>query len=127
MNIYLVLWILFCHWYSDFVEQTPWQADNKSKNFRALIDHTMGYSLLMWICAFCYICVTAQLGRHAIFNALMFWMITLVLHTATDYVTSRINARLYAEKRIHDLFVSIGFDQFLHFAQLLITFKLLLC
>jgi hypothetical protein len=55
----------------------------------------------------------------------MFSGITFVAHTATDYVTSRINARLWEEKKVHWFFVSIGFDQFLHYTQLLLTYHLL--
>jgi hypothetical protein len=53
-------------------------------------------------------------------------MITFVCHTVTDYITSRINSRLWLAQRVHDFFVSIGFDQVLHYTQLYITYLFVL-
>jgi hypothetical protein len=56
---------------------------------------------------------------------LLFIPITFICHTATDYYTSRANMILWEKKNVHGFFVSVGFDQFLHYVQLLLTFYLL--
>lgn len=107
LELNLVLGVLFMHWFADFVMQTDWQAQNKSKRMLPLVAHTAVYSLFwLWL-------------------GVEFAAITFVAHTATDYVTSRINSRLWAAQKVHWFFVSVGFDQFLHYAQLFLTYKLL--
>lgn len=128
MNIYLVLGILFVHWIADFVLQTDSQAKGKSKDMVCLLSHTFTYSTIFMLFCLIYVIATTPLTEHHFTSfefVLKFSLITLVCHTVQDYITSRINARLWEQKKVHDFFVSIGFDQFLHFAQLLITFKLL--
>jgi hypothetical protein len=56
---------------------------------------------------------------------LLFPIITFIAHTITDYFTSRLNAKLWAKGNVHNFFVSIGFDQYLHYLQLFITYSLL--
>lgn len=125
MSIITILYILFVHWIADFVLQTEWQATNKSKNFEALTDHTAVYTVVFWFAMLGYNWVIKG-GSSSALGVLFFCIITFLCHTSTDYFTSRVNAKLWEEKKVHNFFVSIGFDQFLHFAQLLITFKLLL-
>ncbi len=116
INIWLILTILFTHWVADFLCQNDWMALNKSKSWKALLTHTCVYTCI-WI-PFCLVVGDAHFSW-------IFLATTLVAHTVTDYVTSRINARLWAEKKTHWFFVSIGFDQFLHYVQLFGTYYLL--
>ena len=118
INILVVLTIIFIHFIADFVLQTHWQASNKSKDWIALLSHTGVYTLC-WI-PFCFL----NFGSNLVLN-MSFLFITLISHTVTDYYTSRLNARLYEKGEIHNFFVSVGFDQFLHYAQLLITYQIL--
>jgi hypothetical protein len=46
-------------------------------------------------------------------------------HCVTDYVTSRITRRLWAQKRVHDFFVVIGLDQAIHMATMVATLPIL--
>lgn len=119
ISVSLVLAIIFIHWFADFVLQTDWQAKNKSTDNRALFDHVMNYSSVWFL---------ASIGYAYFANC--WWMlgfapITFACHFVTDYFTSRLNTKLHKAGKIHEFFVSIGFDQFLHYAQLLLTFKLL--
>lgn len=128
MNIYLVLAILFVHWIADFVFQTDKEAKGKSKEFKYLISHTVTYSLIFGMFMCIYVIASTPLysyNHNGIKLIGSFSVITLVAHTIQDHITSRINAKLYANGKIHEFFVSVGFYQFLHFAQLLITFKIL--
>lgn len=56
----------------------------------------------------------------------VFWGITFITHTFIDYFTSRLNAKLWEKKQVHNFFASVGFDQLLHFVQLILTYKFLL-
>lgn len=119
-SLIIILVIVFSHWVLDFVCQTEKQALGKSKNWEQLLEHTATYAGL-WMLPILFLGACLHLHR----SILLFIPITFVCHTATDYYTSRVNAQLWADKKTHDFFVSIGFDQFLHYAQLFITFYLL--
>lgn len=121
INILVVIGILFIHWFADFVCQTDKQAKRKSISIVYLLAHTANYSMWFLAATPLYLILTHS-GNWWLF---LFTPITFLCHTITDYFTSRLNSRLYAAGRTHDFFVSVGFDQLLHFAQLLITFQLL--
>lgn len=131
MNIYLVLSILFVHWIADFVVQTDKQAKEKSSNNWQLTRHVGSYTLCFYIAFALFAAYQNHFGHLSASDLgldptiCFFFPITFVCHWITDYVTSRINAILWRDKRVHLFFVSVGFDQFIHFAQLLITFKIL--
>jgi ABC-type multidrug transport system fused ATPase/permease subunit len=112
----VVLLFMFWHWVADFVLQTDWQAKNKSSNNLALLNHVLVYSMVFYAMIFFLINP---------FIAAIFFVITFVAHFTTDYFTSRLNTKLWKEGKVHYFFVSIGFDQFLHYAQLFITYYLL--
>lgn len=117
----VVLGILLVHWIGDFVLQTHWMASNKSKNLNALLSHVavyyvtlvIGTSLLFW-----YV-----FGADGSLWAMLtiWWMANGILHFAVDHVTSRINGWLWNKGDYHNFFVSVGFDQFVHYACLFAT------
>lgn len=116
INIYIVLFMLAIHWIADFVCQTDKQAKGKSTSWKWLLFHTINYSLI-WIFPLCPFLNEKQLW--------CFIGVTFICHTITDYFTSRLNSKLWKEGKIHNFFVSIGFDQLLHFTQLLLTYQYL--
>jgi uncharacterized membrane protein YkgB len=116
-NIYEILGILFIHWFADFVLQTDKQAKGKSKNWTDLINHTYVYSMV-WMIIGCILYLTNLIN----FNWPLFTLITWITHTITDYFTSRLNSKLWEESKTHSFFVSIGFDQWLHYLQLFLTY-----
>ena len=109
-----ILFILIVHWLSDFVLQTDYQARNKCNNLKALFAHTALYSLA-WVSLWPF------LGK----DALWFIGITFIAHTVTDFFTSKLNAKLRVDKKERKFFISMGFDQFLHHAQLILTYEYL--
>jgi hypothetical protein len=130
--------ILIVHWIADFVLQTDRQAKGKSKNWDDLLGHTFGYSVA-WSIPMCYFLLTPITG-------VIFVIITFITHTITDYFTSRLNSKLVPERwnivlnngegnktfwhypkgeNWHNFFVSVGFDQILHYVQLFTTYYLL--
>ena len=104
--------ILFTHWVADFVLQTRWMADNKSKRWDALGLHvgvyTLTFLLVMLFCANWLI-------------ALQFCAINGALHFLTDAITSRVTSYFWKEKKVAAFFMVIGFDQFIHSSTLLLT------
>ncbi len=126
INIYLVIAILFIHWFLDFVLQTDEEAKNKSKSFSHLISHTYTYSLGWYFPVLILFVINNESTMvNYVTASMMFCIVTLTLHTLTDYYTSKLNTRLLEAKRTHDFFVSVGFDQWLHYLQLFITFQLI--
>ena len=120
--------ILIIHFISDFVFQTDKQAKGKSKNWTDLLAHTTSYTLSFgmsayWV-AFFYLVFTKN-SISIDYNLLWFLPITFICHTVTDYFTSRLNSKLWSEGKTHLFFVSIGFDQILHYIQLFLTYYLL--
>lgn len=115
-EIYLMI-LLLVHFFADFGLQTHDQATKKCVSMKWLLYHTGVYSA-------CWLLVMIPIlgGR----GALVFAMITLVLHTATDYLTSRIGKPFWEAKDFHNGFVIVGFDQVLHYVQLYLTLKYLI-
>lgn len=83
--------------------------------------HTTVYSLIMLIMTL-PIFLTWSLPL----NWCLFVIVTFFCHTIQDYITSRENAILAKLESKHKFFVSIGFDQFLHFVQLILTYYYLI-
>lgn len=119
-TVFLVIAIIFIHFVADFVVQTSWQATNKSKNNLALTMHVLSYSLIWFLVASIYGMITNNF-----MIAFLFPMITFACHWITDYFTSRLNSYLWNKSDIHNFFVSVGFDQVLHYIQLFLTFSIL--
>lgn len=120
INLYVVFSIILIHWFADFVMQTHWQATNKSTNIKALLAHTLTYTFI-WMC-FGVWYPLAHLDTYVEWTFTKFLVITFVAHTVTDFFTSRLNSYLYKKGDIHNFFVSVGFDQVLHYVQLFLTY-----
>lgn len=100
------IYLLLLHFIGDFICQTDAMALNKSKKWLALLSHVAAYTAVIFV----------GMGFNWTFAA-----ITFGAHFATDAVTSRINARLWAANERHWFFVGIGADQWLHALQLILT------
>ena len=127
LNLIEIFVILTTHFIGDFVLQTNKQAQGKSKNWNDLLAHTFTYSS-MWVFASCLLIGYANKGQTTqwyVIHSLLFAFITFIAHTATDYFTSRLNSKLWAKGDVHNFFVSVGFDQVLHYLQLFLTYYLL--
>lgn len=116
INILVLFAIIFIHWIADFVFQTDKMAKGKSKNWSDLLAHTITYSA-------CWIPFAFFRFGYSSSGFIMFPLITFIAHTITDYITSRVNSRLLAKGDTHNFFVSVGFDQILHYVQLILTYQ----
>ena len=109
MNEFTILWLLTLHFIADFVFQSDWMAVNKSKSWKALLAHTAVYSSFFILATWSW----------------QFVLLTFVLHTLTDAVTSRITSYLWQKQERHWFFVVIGADQLIHYWTLILTFRYL--
>jgi hypothetical protein len=124
MNLIEIFSILGIHWFADFVLQTDEQAKGKSKNWKDLLSHTFNYSYI-WLIPIMFLFPNNWTTSQYVVSSIAFCTITFVFHTITDYFTSRLNSKLWMEGKVHDFFVSVGFDQVLHYVQLFLTYWLL--
>jgi hypothetical protein len=117
-NFHAILIILVIHYLGDFVLQTHEQSQRKSSENKWLVYHTGSYSLIWLLAAW---------GLYSSFTAaLVFAVITFVAHTATDWVTSRVGKPFWESGDYHNGFSVVGFDQVLHYVQLLLTHSLII-
>lgn len=119
--IWYVLFILIVHWFSDFVLQSHHMSTRKSSSNYYLTMHVLVYSFST---IFCWSFILPLLGIHLTSGPV--WVAFLLIfatHWVTDYFTSRWTSKLYKEEKYHDFFVVIGFDQVLHYTQLLLIFN----
>ena len=119
IEIKIILLIMFIHWFADFICQSDEIAKNKSKSFSALTKHTAIYSTIFGLAACFFMDYTNSI------IPTIFAGITFVTHTLIDFITSKINSKLYSDGKTHWFFTSIGFDQFLHLSILMGTYLLL--
>lgn len=120
MTAFLIL--LAVHWFADFVLQTHWQAQNKSKNNEALFRHVLVYTWTLGT-ATMFVFGPGRLGEaDGGLRIIGFILANGLLHFATDYVTSRGSA-VYFGKSWHNFFVVIGFDQLIHQVTIALTMK----
>lgn len=109
MHPYLiVLALIWLHVISDFILQSDKMATSKSKSNKWLTIHVSVYSILFLI-----------------FFGPLYAAVNFIAHWFTDWVSSRITSRLWAEKKVHWFFVVIGIDQAIHASCLLLTIPLM--
>jgi hypothetical protein len=112
-----LVFVLLIHFLADFGLQTHDQATKKSTDVIWLTYHVAVYSL-MWLFA-----TFAYYGDLAL--ALQFSLVTFLVHWITDFFTSRIGKPFWDKGDLHNGFVVIGFDQLLHYVQLVLTLLIL--
>ena len=153
-SITIFLALVCIHWVTDFVLQDEQWAINKWTSFKALVSHTLMYSLSFGL--FLGIFLFFKQGYVTGFQTylypvleflsynqgfkpslllvyvplLIFVGITFVLHTLTDFLTSKVVHGLFENKKFGSpipnlgAFSAIGFDQVLHYIQLVLTYYL---
>ena len=133
MKIEIIIILLFTHFVADFIFQDEKWALGKSSSWGDLLKHTTTYSIIFFL-VMCLLSIKELAGFVGLYRlnmVLLFTLITFIVHTITDYITSReVKKKFDAKKYGSDIpnlggFTIIGFDQFLHFLQLILTYKLL--
>lgn len=119
----LYIWIFFLHFIGDFVLQSDKISKAKSKSLLALTIHIAIITLTLFIGL-----LVAMIVCDLSFNGVaLFALINGILHFIIDYITSKVSAYFYAKGQIHNFFITIGFDQFLHFACYFLCFEMCFC
>jgi hypothetical protein len=103
MPYYNIILLMILHFIADFILQSDWMAQNKSKYLYPLFVHCITY-------ASCFL-----------FFGPIFGLITFICHFITDFFTSKLNSYLYTKNR-HWFFVGIGADQLIHNITLILTY-----
>lgn len=113
----IIFIILVTHYVADFILQSHEQAINKSKSFVALLGHVLTYALAFLPVA---LCIFPDISV-----ALVWWGFNMMMHFFTDMATSKINASVYDEKCLRNLFIGVGADQLIHYITLFGSYSLL--
>ncbi len=96
ISIQTLYWLLLTHYIADFTLQTTYMSKNKSTSNKALGLHCLIYGLcFLW------------LGFVPAF-------ILGSSHFIIDYISSRLTSWFFKRDDIHNFFVIVGADQFLH-------------
>jgi len=129
MSLIEIFSIIIIHFIADFIMQDETWALGKSKNNKDLLNHTFTYSLVFWGLLSCMnpLFNTGLTFYHSVH----FFLITFICHTITDYFTSRVVSKKFANQEYGSsipnigAFTVIGFDQVLHYIQLFLTYYMI--
>jgi hypothetical protein len=114
IEVKTVLFLVIVHFLADFALQTNNQATKKSTSNLYLSYHVGMYALTWFFAMWAY--------HGSWLMAMNFALITFSAHWVTDYTTSRISKKFFDAQDYHNGFVVVGFDQVLHYVQLLVTY-----
>lgn len=117
--VWFFIYVLFLHWVGDFVLQSRWMADNKSKDWEALVLHVFVYAVTLWFGVF-------VMQAWAIEVVCRYALVNFIIHIGVDSLTSRMTKVAIAEKNMHLFFGIVGADQFVHAVTILITTEYML-
>ncbi len=117
MNNYLFFlsYLFFLHFLADFVFQSDWMAKGKSKELYPLLCHVLIYTAVFLVGTICL--NSRRNADFAILNG--------IIHFGVDFITSRINSKLYQSGNNHSFFIGVGFDQLIHAITIILTSQLL--
>lgn len=98
-----LLALVWLHFFADFMLQSDRIAVAKSADNGALALHVCLYTLPF------------------LFFGVWFAMVNMLLHFATDFVSSRVASHFHQKGDRHNFFVTIGADQAVHMSCLILT------
>jgi hypothetical protein len=123
-----IIIIFIIHYVADFLCQTRKIADNKGKDIRYLLLHGLDYTLVMSgiliLIGFIASVVSFEIG-FTWKQLISFGLINGLMHTITDFISSKFTSKFYAKKYYHAFFNVIGLDQLVHTITLIITYNLI--
>lgn len=117
---YQILLILFIHWIADFVLQTKSMGTLKSSSLYWLTLHVITYTTVWFI--------AGRIFGFGLIPVIKFSIVTFIIHWITDFFTSRWTKSLRENEKYYNFlgfFTVIGLDQWLHYVQLILTYKFL--
>jgi hypothetical protein len=114
--MFVLIYVLFAHFIADFLCQTRWMAENKSKSVFALTTHVGAYSLAMLLLVLPLILLNVPM-----LSVCVFVVANAILHFTTDYVTSKTSSFFWQKEDMYKFFATVGFDQYIHQVCLIMT------
>jgi hypothetical protein len=105
MTLDVIILILVLHFVSDYILQSYDMMVNKGKSNPWLLYHTTIYTL-----------------PFIIFFGPAYGVLNGVLHTLTDYFSSRMNNKLLQYEDKKWFYTNMGFDQMVHLITLFVTY-----
>ncbi len=131
--LHLMCLIFLFHYVADFLMQTEWMATNKSKSLLPLSVHILTYSLVLLACLFTLnACLWLEeplsggaIKPFPVKSILLYVAHNGVLHFATDFVSSKLSSKAFAEGNISKFWAIIGADQLIHQLCLILTLPIL--
>jgi len=124
--IWIILYILFWHFIADFVAQTDETAKGKATSIKWLTRHILAYGQHLLYGGIPLLILGITIGKNWALPIIIYVSFNMVVHWVVDYFTSKQTSRLWAEGKVHEFFVMIGFDQFLHAASLILSYYALM-
>jgi hypothetical protein len=100
----IILALIWIHFVADYICQWNYIALNKGKSIAWLSLHVFIYSLFF------------------IFLGWKFTCVNFAIHFVIDFITSRINAKLYKNHQ-YWFYKMLGFDQALHLTTLILSYR----
>jgi len=119
-----ILFILFVHFFADFICQTHEMAINKSKNIKWLSYHVGVYTVILLIGSFILFIFTLPDPVITLSSIFGYALLNGVFHWITDFFTSKWTSYLWKKQQVHNFFVVVGLDQLIHYTCLFLTLKL---
>jgi len=119
--MWVFLFIMLVHWFSDFVLQTRHMATRKSEDNYYLGLHVSIYSLstiFFWFLMLLFTSTDINLV-----DMLISFVLIFSTHWVTDYFTSRLSSKFYKKEDYYNFFNVIGIDQWLHYLTLFLIFE----
>ncbi len=140
--LYAFVFLINCHTIADFIIQTRWQAQNKSKNWKALFGHIFSYTAFMGFCS--SILILPFVENQSIFSSVLWksWAIWTcfngLCHLFVDAITSRMTSFSYyaaqnepegyaKDEYMKGFWTWIGVDQLIHIATLMWSYVYIMC
>ena len=121
--MYVFILIVVIHWVADFIFQAEKWSLGKSKKITPLLKHTATYAAV-WL-------IPVYLMTADLMGTIIFVLTAFVAHTIIDYFTSKVVSKKFGNQYYGSpipnfgAFTTIGFDQVLHYVQLVVTWSIL--
>ena len=112
ISIFSVIFICAIHFICNFIVKTDKEKKKKSSSNYFLLRHTIMYSV-------CF-SVLIMLKLKPLY-CFYFFLMSFFIRVIAEYFTFRLNKYL-KERKDHLLWLAIGFNQFTHIAQLILTY-----
>ena len=119
----IIIYILFSHFIADFIMQTHEMGINKSTSTKWLTKHIVAYGNTLLALSLPLAIMYTILGKgQYVILIILYILFNMAMHWITDYITSKITKKYWEAQKVHEFFVVIGLDQFIHATTLILSY-----